>query len=321
MSTFEVQPVEAFEPNTAGAWSGVPMDVYQDLPGESNSLLSLLARSPKRYRLTRDGLMSKSEPTHDMELGTMIHSVVNEGVEPMYHLRPDTYPAPESSKKDAPIVDKPWTMQANYCKAWVAERQDKPILAAYEALMINSVTAEVQNNWRAVKLLKGAFREVTACARNPNLDAPYLLRCRFDILGRDELGWYWVETKSTRDASTEAFSREINKRMYHVQCAIYRRIIRRLTGDDDVRCFMMPIEKDAAIPRVNVRQLQPAAMDIGDKVLDSRLELLHQCKVGNNWPALPDEEEGQHIPFIDLPEHAYFDDEEDEISASAEVMR
>ncbi len=270
------------------------MDVYQKSPGESNSLLSLIARSPLRYRMTRDGILPAREPTHDMQLGTLIHSAVNEGQEPAFHLRPDSY-GPENKK---------WNMNANECKAWVAARKDKPILDAYDALMLNSVTACVKDNRRAMKLLRGAHTEVSACAYNEDMSAPYMLRVRFDVLGHDEKGWYWVETKSTRDASTFAFSLEILKKFYHVQTALYRRVLRRLTGEEP-RCYMMPIEKDAAIPRVNVRQLASAAMDKGDAILDERLALLRRCKLANKWPALVDEEEGDNIPFIDLPDHAY----------------
>lgn len=305
MSDFAIQAATQFDATTAGAWEGVPMQVYQDAPGESHSMLTVLARSPRRYRLIRDNLIDKPAGTHDMMLGILIHTAVNEGQEPAYHLRPESYRGPDSARKDAVIVDKDWNANSNSCKDWIAAHQDKPILTAREALMLNSVAACVRADPRAKKLLAGAWREVSACARNDNLAAPYMLRCRFDILGHDDVGWYWVETKSTRDASTWGFSGEIKKRLYHVQTALYRRVLRQLTGDKNVRCYMMPVEKDIAVPRVNVRQLASQAMDLGDKILDERLALLHRCRLANKWPTLTDEEEGEHIPFIDLPDFAY----------------
>lgn len=306
MQPFAIQPPSAFEPNKVGAWTGVPMEAYQFAPGESHSLLTLLARSPLRYKMTRERLLSREEPTHDMALGTMIHAAVNEGHEPAYHLRPLTYRGAESSKKDAPIIDKPWNANSNACKEWLASHKDKPILEPWEALMLNSLTACVRENKRAMRLIEGAQTEVSACAFNKNMELPYLLRARFDVLGKDDKGWYWVETKSTRNAATDSFSWEIKKRNYMVQCALYRRVIERLTGED-VRCFMVILEKDAAIPRCNVRQLAKAAMDFGDKTLDDRLQLLKRCKLADKWPALVDEEDGDHIPFIDLPESCYGD--------------
>lgn len=304
---FQIQPFDAFAPESEGAWEGVSMDAYHAAPGESNSSLAVLARSPRRYRLLKDRLISSSESTHDQELGTMIHAAVNEGDEPVYHLQPDNYVAADGTNK-------PWNWNANACKAWGAKCSDKPILTAHEALMLNSVTACVRDDAKCARLMKGARHEISACARNSDLAAPYMLRCRFDLINKDEAGWYWIEVKSTRDASTEAFSREIFKRAYHVQCALYRRVLRKLTGEKEPRCFVMPVEKDAAVPRVNLRQLAVSAMDAGDKVLDERLALLAKCRLANKWPALPDEEEGDHVPFIDLPEYAQ--EEDDEISAS-----
>ncbi len=61
---------------------------------------------------------------------------------------------------------------------------------------------------------------------------------------------------------------------------------------------MAAIEKDAAVPRCNVRQL-------ANKVLDERLSLLQRCRLANKWPAFVDEEDGDNIPFIDLPDFCY----------------
>src|SRR6185436_349902 len=119
MIPFAIQSADTFEPRKVGAWEGISMSTYQDSPGESNSMLTVLARSPLRFRLTCDGLISKPPSTHDQELGVMIHSAVNEGVEPSYHLRPDTYQAQESKKMGAVMIDKPWNMNANACKDWV----------------------------------------------------------------------------------------------------------------------------------------------------------------------------------------------------------
>lgn len=310
MIPLEIQPSTAFGQTDCGAWSGVPMSFYQCAPGESNSLLALLARSPRRYQMTRDGLLDREPSTHDQMLGTMIHASVGEGVEIPYYLRPDTYQGKVDAKKDSPMVDKPWNANSNTCKEWLANHCDKPILTAHEALMLNSVVACATSDVRAAKLMNASptiAHEVTAIARNESLDAPYLLRARFDILGCDAAGWYFIEIKSTRDASTDAFSREILKRLYHVQCALYRRVLRRLSGQDDVRAYMWALEKDAAIPRSNFRQLAKAAMDAGDHILDERLALLKKCKMAKSWPEFADYEEGEHVPFIDLPEWCYSD--------------
>ena len=296
---FSVQPAAAFLPNEVGCWSGVPEDVYHAAPGASNSSLRLLSENPRRYRLTRDGKLKPARATRDQLLGTAIHSVVNEGKNPSYHLRPDFY-GPEK---------KPWNGNATECKVWLARHQDLPILKADDVAMLKAVALCCKEDARACRLLKSAIFEVTACARNEDLDAPYLLRCRPDIFGFDADGYYFVETKSTRDASTHVFAREVYNRYYHVQVALYHRILCRLTGGL-VRPYIWAIEKDAEIPRSNLRQMSQAAIDAGGKVLDERLRLLHRCELSRTWPALPDYEPGDLIPYIDLPEYAYGDVED-----------
>lgn len=241
--------------------------------------------------------------TEDMEVGTIIHAVVGEGKTPPYHVLPKTYGK-----------NKKWHGGAAECKSWVATHADLPILEEETVQMVNAVAAEARSDKRLMKLIDGAASEVTACAYNQNLDQPYLLRCRFDKLKRDEQGWLFVDWKSTRDASTEAFSWEILKRGHHAQMAFYRRILRRLTGEKNVRCYLVALEKSAKLPRINVRQLANAALDAGDKIVDARLSLLRRCRLANRWPALPDDEGSDTIDFIDLPEGT--NDADAEISAS-----
>jgi len=303
VKTFVIQPAAAFDPANQGAWSGVPADVYHAAPGESNSGLALLEECPAKYRMMRNGVFKRPQ-SHDMEMGTIIHTVVNEGGASNYHIRPVVY------GKDG----KPWHNGANECKAWLAAHADMPVLSIDEARMINNLADLVRATPQAMQLLRGAQTEISACAYNTDLDFPYMLRCRFDILGEDDLGWYFVDTKSTRDASTDVFSREIYNRKYHAQMALYRRVLERLTGTD-VRCYFLALEKSFVLPRLNLRQLAPAALDAGDQIIDDRLALLKRCKITNRWPALPDDEGAEEIQFIELPPFAR-DDDEIEISAS-----
>jgi hypothetical protein len=288
-----IQPAMTFRADV-GAWEGVPMEVYHAADGESNSSLAVLADSPAKYKLLREGKLERTE-TRDMQLGTIIHGMVS-GDETPYHITPETY-GTEGKK---------WNNGAKECKDWVAAHRDKPIFTADTAAMLSGVRAAMLRNAMLGKLLNGARCEVSALARNSDLELPYLLRVRFDILGRDSEGWYFADIKSTRSANTRAFQSEIKKREYHAQMALYRRVLAKLTGEK-VRCFMVAVEKSPTLPRINVRQLTAAAMDEGDKIIDERLRLLKRCRLTNTWPDFADDEGGQSIPFIDLPEYCYGD--------------
>lgn len=293
---FEIQPADTFEPSKRGAWAGVPAEIYHAAPGESNSLLALLEKSPARYRLTRDGKL-KRKATPAMELGTAIHSVVNEGRPLRYHLRPETY-GPEGKK---------WTMVAKECKAWVAAHADLPIFTEEDIRVIDSLAVLVRQTPFAMRLLAGAQTEVSACAYNPDKEFPFLLRVRFDILGKDSQGWYFVDTKSCIDASTDAVSREIYRRKYHAQFDLYKRVLEALTGEP-CRAYIMALEKDPEVPRCNVRQISRTILEDGASVNDERFRLLKRCRYANFWPTLPDDEGGDVIQFIEPPEWARSDE-------------
>lgn len=283
-----IQPAYSFAQNTVGAWAGVPADLYHKSSGESNSSLKLLADSPARYQMHNGGKLPL-QVTKDMLLGTLIHSIVTGEAAP-YHVRPDTY---SGGKK--------WNGNASECKEWVAAHSDKPIIDGADVAMLASVTDALRRSHKLTRLTTGAWFEVSACARNDDQDLPYLLRVRFDILGRDAGGWYFGDVKSVRDASTDEFQREIWNREYHAQMAIYRRVLKRLTGETP-RAFIIGVEKSKTLSRVNVRQLSQAAMDAGDAIIDDRLRLLKRCRLSNTWPDFADDEGGENIQFIGLPE-------------------
>lgn len=272
----------------AGAWQEVPMSVYHAAEGESNSSLALLEESPARYKMHKAG-KRMCEETRDMQIGTVIHALVSGDSAP-YHIKPETC-----------ADGKKWNGNAAECKAWISSHSDMPIFDNETALMIEGVRTCFAKHSKFQRLISGAYHEVSACAYNDDLQLTGLLRVRFDIIGKDENGWYFADIKSMRDASTDQMQREIFKRQYYVQFALYRRVLRILTGKTP-RAYIAGVEKSKTHPRVNVRQMSHSAMDAGDCVINDRLRLLKRCKLANHWPDFADDEGGENIQFIDLPE-------------------
>lgn len=281
-----------FEAEKVGAFAGVPAEVYHAAPGESKSMLDVLARSPRDYHLIKTGQLSK--PTTDaMEYGQLFHSAIleNKTPEELVHIRPDTY-----GKEN-----KPWHGGALECKKWLAEHTDKPVLTTEEFKQFVTETNYVRRH-RHFSLL-GAHTELSCFARDR--ETGYLLKGRFDAL--QYFGgnlWIIYDVKTTRDASTRAFSAEILKRRYHVQAAQYRRILQRLVPDADIKFCFLAVEKGRFL-KMNVKFLATQAMDLGDKVIDENMQLLRRCRISDTWPEWADSEE--NAGTIDLPEFVYGD--------------
>lgn len=284
-----------FVENETGIFIGVPSEIYHKAPGESNSSLKLLQRSPKDYKRIKDG--ADRVVTDAMEYGTLFHAAVleNRTLDEMVHVRPETYGE-----------NKPWHGGANECKKWLAAHEDKPVLTAAEFKLLKEEVDYVKHHPLVQYPLLGAYSEVSLFARAE--ETGYLLKCRTDALkytpmnGQD--AWLITDVKTCLDGTTEAFAREILKRKYHVQAAMYRRIVRKLTKCQDVKFCFIIVEKGRFM-KVNVRFLSAQAMDLGDKVIDDYLAILRRCRVGNVWPEWSDQEEG--IGYIDLPDFVYED--------------
>jgi hypothetical protein len=293
MSTLAELIKADFAPNSAGLFANLPMATYQGAPGLSKSKLDTLARSPLDFIREQNGVL-KRETTEAMELGTIYHSGLFEGKRG-YHVKPETY-GPDAKK---------WSGNATECKEWIAAHADQPVLSACHAREIEGNLGYIRLHPLAAQILAkpGAVAELSMFAR---YEGPgFMLKGRADWIWQDaDSGDVCIcDLKTTTDATSRGFSRDILARRYHVQAAMYRLILRRL-GFENVRWYFIALEKGNA-PKCNVRQLAAQAMDEGERRLDDALAIYQRCREANAWPEFHNAE--ATINFIDLPDFVYGD--------------
>ena len=112
-----------------------------------------------------------------------------------------------------------------------------------------------------------------------------------------------ADVKTTQNAGTREFARDILRYGYHKQFAHYRAILHTL-GIAPVQAFFIIVEKGDK-PRVQVRRLAERAMDKGDLDLDDEWRLYRKCVLSGVWPDFPDQLEPYQIGEIDLPDYIY----------------
>lgn len=276
-----VNPVEA------AAFRGLDADLYRGAPGANFSSLTALSRSPLDLQRERIGA-TKREATDAMELGTVLHSLVLEN-RANYTIKPETY-GPDAKK---------WNGNATECRAWMAEHAGEIILSASEAAALNRTAAYVRNHTKAGPLVTGGVAEVACFAFDA--ESGLMIKGRLDYVIVTPEYVSIIDLKRTQDATTAELSKTIQYRRYHVQAAMYRRLA-LACGAPATRHFFIAVE-DGQLPKVNVRELNPRAVDLGDAILTSELELYAECIATNNWPEWRDD--GPGIACIDLPEWAY----------------
>jgi len=291
-----------FKPGEIGIFTGLPMDTYRSAPGLAGSDLELIERSPAMYAKGE-----RLDPTPEMEFGTLFHSLLLSGNADFY-TAPEYYPAPESAKKNAKIINKPWNWNAARCQEWREDHSDKPIVPRHglnSSAWLKAMQLKVEAHPIAKSLISRLTPEVSIFAHSP--ENPVLCKGRADGLIRGETTII-VEVKTTRDASTHAFSREIFKRGYYRKAAWYRMLLHQLRVSP-VEFWFIAVEKGDH-PRVNVRKLAERAMDKGELDNDDALTLYRKCKLGNYWPEFPDGAfpgDSDAMPLIDLPDFVYGD--------------
>lgn len=255
---------------------------YLAAEGVSKHGLDWFAKSPAHYRDYRAGLIGE-EQTEAMKFGSLLHALVFEGRRD-YAVRPATYPSDKG--------DKPWHGGAAYCKQWEAD-QIHPVIWAEDEKLLEVSASAVQAHPLAAELLKAGDAEVSMFAVDP--DTGLLIKCRADWLFNKAI----ADLKSTTDASTRSFSREIFTRRYHVQAAINLYIAELL--EIDAPSFYFLILEKGDVPRVNIRLLKSDAVSLGRMELKRDLAALSECMAEDHWPGYC----GDTIELIDVPAWAY----------------
>lgn len=294
MKTHKLQSASKWQPNEIGLYAGLSMEQYLDAPGASRSLLARVAARPSTAH-------ERGESTEAMRWGTLFNDLLLFG-QASFHTKPETYLG------DPQSAPKPWNGNATACKQWLAEHTDRPVLRArgdHSAEWLTKALEQCQRNARVVALLKLCpHREATVFARHE--EDHFLLKGRPDLLGLPEdTGGpvIDVDVKTTTDAGTVAFGREMLRFGYHKQLALRRQIYHAL-GLSPVQAFLIIVEKGDA-PRVQVRQVAERALDKGDLDLDDEMKIYHRCKISGTWPDFADEPEPHITGIIDLPDRCY----------------
>ncbi len=188
--------------------------------------------------------------------------------EDLFIVAPATYEAPESKKKDAPMVDKKWTWHSPVCRAWREEREEE----GYQVV----TGEEVADAKRAIARLNEdaeikEFRDCCNTAVNVNVDyhdkATGLIipvKLLIDLLpatGHPKFGKSLGDLKSGEDASPQGWYRHVFKFGYHYQGALYTDAYSAVRPDEDRRSFYHIVTESHA-------PFEPAKHFLGEEFLE-----------------------------------------------------
>lgn len=275
-----------------GIHFGMPAQDYHALPGGSPSRLKHFLHQPPAK--ARQELENPDEPTIQMAMGTLVHSITLEDA-PLRNiaLQPDTYPAPahHPDVKKGLIAEGyglKWAGNAKWCKAWVEEQKANGclILKQDEVDALIGAKEALRKHPDAVRLLSSGRAEVSLIAEDEGRDG-MIVRSRLDFLPDSEPDAL-ADLKFTNDASPEGFSKKIFDLGYHMQAALSLDLWNALAGSVDPRHRFIFIAVEQKPPHlVACYEATPDMIERGRLDWYRCLNTYWNCLRTGEWPGYP----------------------------------
>jgi hypothetical protein len=290
----------------------IPITEYHAHDAETNSKLKVFREGgPLLYKRTFLDKVVTRATSEALKEGAGFDSLIFDGDEKFaatYVTKPPTYPDKKTGEA------KPWNMNADFCKAWVAAREA-------EGKVVLDVDA-----WTRFVLMRDALRkhplasallargEPQVTFRNKHERFHGLeVQVRPDQFGAEPIdlpeiglstnGLPWVNDLKTTDNFSDWWSAHdpedprrgapVWKYAYHRQGGLAQSCISLDIGK--TAHFLTVVEKQEPF-RVGVIQLSDAYLDLGWSMVEADLKLLAACKLTNKWPGSP-----EHIITLEPP--------------------
>lgn len=265
-------------------------DEYRVAPGVNFSTLKFLV-PPSKPAHYQAALTAETEPTMDMEMGTLIHAAVLEGKEPAHVVRPSTYPAPAThervKKGEIKAGDSiPWSGNAGVCKAWMKEQKDAGRVVLTEDADLRQIT--MTRHLLAHPLFASALQ--CSVATEEPIFATYRgveCKCLLDLrvmLRTPVRRMCIIDLKKAVSGSPEGFGKIVHNRHYDLQMALYCVLLGLKLGLEEPPLWYWAVVEDSAAAPVTMYNAD-AWLESGQRKLDAAITLLLECRESGVWPA------------------------------------
>ena len=260
-----------------GLYPGIAPEVYfAPQPGPpseqivSKSMLWKFAKNPRRYR---DG--PPMVVTDAMKWGSLVDclSLTPDRYQHAYKVKPETYLGPESAKKDARMIEKPWNANSNTCKQWLADLPPGiECVSSYDFNQACKARDTLFERKEFREMMNGAQTQVgmrVDLGQSVHGHEGLVIRSKslMDIVPNRDGKWgnSLVDLKMfAKLNSMDDVEKEIYNRGYHGQGALYLDKWNALTGEDRNEFFFV-FQLSEAPYEVAIVQLSDEAILAGRK--------------------------------------------------------
>ena len=267
----------------------------------SKSMLWDFRKNPKRW--AESPPKGKTE-TPEMRYGSLVDvlALTPERFSQVYAVTPKTYKAPESAKKDAPLIDKPWNWNAKDCKAWRAKKQNAglEVITPAEQAKATKAVRELREDTVFSAMMDGARTQVAVVADIKEPQSGMTVRCKalLDIVpskdGQFKHALVDLKTSAMMESPRD-LQNTIARQGYHYQGAFYRDIWNAATGDErDEFHLVFQLSDDPF--EVVARPIDEEALMMGRHQYMMDLAKWCQCIKSGEWGSPFDDVEEFTLP-------------------------
>ncbi len=230
-----------------GIYYNFPEDDYHALNSElkkgdedwvlSRSDLAAILRCPAEW--FANVTVSQSE---SMKIGSALDCMLltPDEFDSRYENCPDTYEAPASAKKDAPIVQKPWNRNATYCEKWEESKAEQGIelLSGSQQEKLEKMSENIRDLYihefgvYGDEFISSAETQVLAISEYEDEDSgrKIKLRALIDILPAAQNAWLW-DLKTSAKLDPVRWAGHVSDYAYDIQGAMYLDVFNRASGE------------------------------------------------------------------------------------------
>lgn len=237
---------------------------YREHEGISKSSLSKIAKSPMHFKYY---IENPQEDTPALLFGRALHK---------YILEKDDF---FSEFAICPACDRRTKEGKETYKKFEEESVGKDVISAEDFEDIKKMYEVAYSNPYVQKLLEGEH-ELSFFWVDEQTGEP--CKCRPDALAEIGGQHIIVDYKTTENAETEAFKQSAIKYSYDLQAGMYSEGMKKCTGNDYLFIFIAQEKKPPYA--INIVQADEFFLKEGTLLFHDLLEILHECKVKDEWP-------------------------------------
>lgn len=251
-------------------------DDYDAIDALNFSKLKLIKKSPKRLK------SEIKQSSSGFAVGRAAHTLI---------LEPEKFSDLYTQLPDGMI------RRGREWEQFLEKTEGRTVLTVSEYSEVSSLLA-------AAKRCEPARALLAACPRREEIFEAEVrgvsCKCRVDFIGDLIAG----DLKTTRDATPEAWSREVIRYDYLAQAAFYLDVIRSATGLDYAWEWLAVEKSD--MPDAAVYTVDDDALAYGRRTYDAWLDRYIDCLSRDEWPGI-----GSEVLQFHLPAWARSDEAED----------